>query len=535
MRGLTAVLNTIVCATVAMAVVGAGDTTSLSGGEAEAAYRGWRANRTTQAGRRCGVDLQVDAGQTFVVGLDISGNWSRPWVGSASHGPNLEGYQESRRWAMASVILLAGLSGAIVHASGGLLIPWVAWGVWCLRPNVSLFDVGFIELTLTGSIAGLYLAGLRRYHCVPSVMAWCAVALSSTLGWYLVPAGWLAFFLPATAAWLIVAARHSWPWHSMLLLAVVIGAAPSFSTWHEIYRQSAFVSETLPVEFRRTWNAFGESTNTLASLVSIQLAIAVLPWLVEVVARRGTQILLVTLLGSVAAVGLHPDGMQADWSRLLSAWKLPGTSMPRSEAFWAALATRVDHSARLLIEAGDDAGASDDGFTAVIRQSAPTLVGVRSEGEQSPWTFSAGRLGGRTVHEWTDEELTRFAERWNIGWIVARSPATIARFSRLPFAVRLPIPERVDGVVAFALDRRRSYLLTGTGSIGIDEVGDVVLTDVVPDHSAVVLSLRHYPGWSASPGRITVESEVDPYDPWPLIRLRMPGPFARVVLHPGGS
>jgi hypothetical protein len=58
----------------------------------------------------------------------------------------------------------------------------------------------------------------------------------------------------------------------------------------------------------------------------------------------------------------------------------------------------------------------------------------------------------------------------------------------------------------------------------------VVLTDVVPEDGVVVVSLHYHHGWRVRPGWVDVEREPDPYDPIPFLRLRMPGPVARVTL-----
>jgi hypothetical protein len=319
----------------------------------------------------------------------------------------------------------------------------------------------------------------------------------------------------------------------LLVLSILFGAAPSFPAWHEIYRQSAFASEVVPAELRRVWQAIGESTTSLATLAFIHLAISIAPWLVEAVVRRGLIIVGFTVVSSAAIAIVQSESTELP--RFVSWWQRPCPSVPRADDWWSALAARTDDSARLLTEASDEWPQASEGYLALVRQKAPVLVGVRSEGEHTPWVFSAGRLGGRSASEWTDDELNRFFDRWNIGWVMARSPTAIARFSRLPSAVRLPQPFRADGTTVFALNRKRSYVILGKGRLSMDERGDVIVSDATPDRNAIVLSLRHYPGWSASPGRISLESEVDPYDPWPLVRLRMSGPFGRIVLHPGGS
>ena len=59
----------------------------------------------------------------------------------------------------------------------------------------------------------------------------------------------------------------------------------------------------------------------------------------------------------------------------------------------------------------------------------------------------------------------------------------------------------------------------------------VALSDAEPDADGVlVLSLHHQANWRVSPAYITIEKDVDVNDPIPMLRLRMPGPAARVTL-----
>jgi hypothetical protein len=58
----------------------------------------------------------------------------------------------------------------------------------------------------------------------------------------------------------------------------------------------------------------------------------------------------------------------------------------------------------------------------------------------------------------------------------------------------------------------------------------VALADVIPEEGTVVLSLHYQAGMKASPSRVSVERELDPIDPIPFVRLRLPHPMSRVTL-----
>lgn len=149
------------------------------------------------------------------------------------------------------------------------------------------------------------------------------------------------------------------------------------------------------------------------------------------------------------------------------------------------------------------------------------------------------RLNGRPVGDWTDAELAEFCRRYNVGWVACRSPAAAARWRTVPGAKEVGRFRDGGGVVLYALDRPRSFVLTGRATwVGADRQR-VVLTDVVPAEApgpdggrawVVVLSLHHQHGLRVSPGVVWVERDPDPFDPIPMVRLRLPGPMSRVVL-----
>ena len=58
----------------------------------------------------------------------------------------------------------------------------------------------------------------------------------------------------------------------------------------------------------------------------------------------------------------------------------------------------------------------------------------------------------------------------------------------------------------------------------------VVLANVVPEDGEVVLSLHYQKGMQVMPARVLLEPELDPRDPIPFVRLKVPGPVARVTL-----
>jgi hypothetical protein len=144
------------------------------------------------------------------------------------------------------------------------------------------------------------------------------------------------------------------------------------------------------------------------------------------------------------------------------------------------------------------------------------------------------QLNGRNLTDWSDDDLAVFCRWYNVGWVVARSPATIERWERCPVArpvVRLR--ERGGAVVLYELNRPRSFVLSGTATWESADVVRVTLTHVVPDAAGnLELSLHMLEGLRVFPSYVQIEPNKDPTgrDPIDHVRLHMPGPVPRITL-----
>jgi hypothetical protein len=88
-------------------------------------------------------------------------------------------------------------------------------------------------------------------------------------------------------------------------------------------------------------------------------------------------------------------------------------------------------------------------------------------------------------------------------------------------------------VVVFALNRPRSFVLSGTATWESADARRVALTNVVPNADGEVqLSLHNLEGLRVFPSYVRVEPMPDPTgrDPVHHVRLRLPGPVPRVTL-----
>ena len=149
-----------------------------------------------------------------------------------------------------------------------------------------------------------------------------------------------------------------------------------------------------------------------------------------------------------------------------------------------------------------------------------TFVGMRD-----------GELNGRPFAEWNESERAQFCRRYNVGWVLCRSPEAAEWWAAIPGATEIERFHDDGPIVLIALDRSHTFVLSGEATV--ERVGrdGILLTDAAPDADGfLVLSWHHQPGFRVAPSVVHVEGDPDPFDPIPMLRLRLPGPISRVVL-----
>jgi hypothetical protein len=141
-------------------------------------------------------------------------------------------------------------------------------------------------------------------------------------------------------------------------------------------------------------------------------------------------------------------------------------------------------------------------------------------------------LAGRPLEDWTDSDLAEYCRRYNVGWVVCRSPAAVARLRRWAGAALCHTFSGREGHL-FALKRQPSFILHGKARWLGAGVNWVSLGDLEPEGGTVVVSLHYHEGLRVTPARVVLEDEradADPRDPIALIRLRVDAPVARLTL-----
>lgn len=138
-------------------------------------------------------------------------------------------------------------------------------------------------------------------------------------------------------------------------------------------------------------------------------------------------------------------------------------------------------------------------------------------------------LLGRHISTWTDTELADYCRRYNVGWVVAWSPAVVQRLREWQGdRTEIPLQDDIPGVL-FNVGNS-SLVLRGKAQVICVDRKRIALADVVPDAGIVVLSLHYETGLRASPSRIQLERERDPFDPIDMLRLRVPAPTPLITI-----
>ena len=128
-------------------------------------------------------------------------------------------------------------------------------------------------------------------------------------------------------------------------------------------------------------------------------------------------------------------------------------------------------------------------------------------------------------------DLTAIADRLNLGWVVCRE-IDAAKWRAVPGTTELGRGrDGDDEFLLLGLGRSHSFITHGTGTLERADRRKLVLTDVRPDANGTVsLSFHDVPGLRVHPPTVRLETELDPFDSTPTIRLRLAGPVTRVTI-----
>jgi hypothetical protein len=244
-------------------------------------------------------------------------------------------------------------------------------------------------------------------------------------------------------------------------------------------------------------------------------------------------------VGLLALGWLAGDDLAQQLHRSPTAPPLPIGLERGQEAALDTLRERTTTEARVLWEDGAGAGPCSR-WTALL----PVLTGRVFVGgldleagiAYAQPCLNASGLAGNPLAKVSDDYLTAFCERYNIGWVVCSSPAARQRFLAWPGAGPPVVLDPATDLCLVPVRRASfSYLLNRDRGARAEWLGAdcerIALGNVVPDaNGEVLLSLHYQTGLRASPGQVKVEKVDDQPGDIPFLRLRMPGPTTCVTL-----
>jgi len=497
---------------------------------------------------------------------------------------------------LAPLAFAAAARGFGLPAAAAVLAGVGGCAVWWSPPMQAAFLAGQQDALIYGLAALVFLGGFARYIADPGVTGWVMMALSAVVGWYVHPVAWAGLLPVVAAMYVVHAPRHGPAWHLGLLAVFVVGAGPNLWwlkdwVWFWSLRQPVGDDGSLPSAVELVggvsdylaifgpgplgWAAVAVGLVGLVAMVRKGLTgpvgvIAAAAVLAVAVARLGDVWPLAKAVNAhraavlVPAIAVFPTAfllcqllarfklrtavvLAAVGLPVFAGWVMPGVLKPFAVtplrvgftptqlALMDDIKRLTTPDARLLIEE-PDATKSGWNWTALIphRTDVPCLGGIDQDAcvEHLFAGLCDGKLAGQVFAKWTDADRARFCRRYNVGWVLARTPDAVAWWTADPTA-RVVRPADADGWALIQLDRPHSYFLAGSGTLERADARQLVLTDLVPDAGGdVILSFHYQKELRVAPGTVFVYDKggQDALDPIPFINLKLLGPVSRVTL-----
>lgn len=483
--------------------------------------------------------------------------------------------------------------GIGLGAGGACLTALIGGTLWWSPACRALLETGDIDLLVGGICVPVYLAWLYRFGHSPGPMEWLVIACSAAIGWYAQPLLMVVTVSLALLYHVWVFREMRLVWHISLLFANAIGLGINLFWLHDwVTHIGLYVPYGGEESPPRLWPSTFQNWEAFIPADPVDLGISVIGviGLVSMLRRRADAawlfgIGIATFVAAAGAGQLWPMLAEFGTHKVMSVgvWccALPCSYalMALANGFSASTEVKPVGAIWLIIALGGlgytldiprrwevmplqiGLGAEREEIVKTIRESTTPegriLWEDRVEGSRLfGWTallpeltqrhfiggltpdqcvdhlyarLADGKLMNRPVGQWTDDELTKLFQRYNVTRVVAWTQESRERFGKMPTLRH--IAELKDGGVMYAIDRRPGYFLKGSGLVTQMDWKRVALADLKPDaDGVVVLSLHHHHQWRVTPGYVAIEKDVDVNDPIPMIRLRLPDPVARVTL-----
>lgn len=151
----------------------------------------------------------------------------------------------------------------------------------------------------------------------------------------------------------------------------------------------------------------------------------------------------------------------------------------------------TDRRARILVE--DGPGYRGMGVAGLHLGTNALWIGGPYKGAyivQHRVNFMLGRLSGRPVATYSNDDLAQFFRRYNVRWVLAWSDGARGSFDARPTLVRRQ--RLIDGLAFYeVIAPVESFFERGAGTIDV-ALDTIRVRDVVPDNGSIVLRYHYY-------------------------------------------
>ena len=468
---------------------------------------------------------------------------------------------------------------ACLAAVGGCAVWW--------SPAVrALLESGQTDALMLGLAWIAFGGGLARYAADPGLTGWVLMAGASVLGWYVHPVGWLGVLPMVAVYYFISAPRHGLAWHLGLFAVLAVGVVPNLwwlADWSRFWwlrQPTPGEAEGLPDALQFLGNVSDYRDLLGPGLLGVGCAILAIPgaialarsgrsgsvwllfaaglsaafaarlgqtWLAARCAESvGAAVPALAVMPAAFAVGHWQLRFRAGFAGFATASALPLIAAwfpmvaplqlgptAAQQRMMEAIRSSTNSEARILIE---DDGTSQAGW------NWPALLGLSEDRyciggldpdaniEHLACGLKCGTLQGRPFAEWTPSDRAAYCARYNIGWVVCRTPECARWWKTDPRAKVIGHPTDGEGAL-IELERPRTYVLSGRATVIQMDRERIVLTDVVPDESGWVrLSLHYQQELRVAPMNAIPVPDPDFHDPIPFLKLQLPGPASRITI-----
>ncbi|MGL6073489.1 MAG: hypothetical protein ACRC8S_04925 [Fimbriiglobus sp.] len=460
--------------------------------------------------------------------------------------------------------------------------------LWWSEPVQAMLSAGAVDLLLAGLAAIPALGALNRYTHRPGPGIWCLLTVLSCIGWFAHPLIWIGFLPIGLGHYFLVAPKQELAWHLGRLGIVVFGLLPNL-WWLQHWAKFWWIRSPSIDDFA-CWPCVPTALTSWSQYPSLfgsgylgwGLVIVGVMGLVSMFRQQHKLAATLILVGAVVAIvvariaqaapilqQLHAERaaiMAVGWLTLPAAYfltrksDLPGilVCVPLILAIVNFASPKplvmgyTDHDmelihaiqqhttpdARILWEDIDPKQSTWNISALLAMRTERSFLGgldFAAHVEHNYCSLRNGRLNDRIFEEWSRTDLEDFVTRYNVGWVIARSPVTIHWWSQQANCrelTRLRDANSNSTIVLFRLDRKPSFILSGQAKLERADRSKIVLTDVIPNADGeVILSFHHQPGFRIAPSYVVqTEGTKDLHDPIPLLRLRLPGPMSRITI-----